>query len=164
MNVDLLRAVITVNNRQRLLPLHSLRERFNGALVGLRVSIMGLSFKPNTDDVRDAPSLGLIQALVDEGAEVLAFDPQASEAARGQLPDSVRLVDGPLEAADRAQAMVIITEWSDVVDADWEDVARCMLPPRFVFDGRNALDPGKMHRLGFEYVGIGRNHPPPPPY
>ena len=156
-SVDLLRAVINVNNRQRLLPLYALRERFNGALAGRRVGVLGLAFKPGTDDLRDAPSLDLVRALVDEGAEVQAFDPQAMEPARLTLPAAVRLVGSVTEAADRAQALVLLTEWGEIVNADWPALAERMLPPRFLFDGRNALDPVELSNLGFEYVGVGRN-------
>ena len=159
-SVDLLRSVINTNNRQRLLPLHALRQRFGGMIDGLGVGILGLAFKPGTDDVRDAPSLDLIRALVDEGAEVQAFDPEAMESARQAfplgLPPSVRLVEGVEEAANRTQALVLLTEWDSIVQSDWRVVARCMIPPRLVFDGRNALDPAEMNRLGFEYVGVGR--------
>ncbi len=159
-DVDLLRSVINTNNRQRLLPLHALRQRFEGALAGLRVGALGLAFKPETDDVRDAPSLDLIRALVDEGVEVRAFDPQAMESARSALPSSVKMVESVEEAADRAQAVALLTEWDEIVESDWQIVARCMTPPRLVFDGRNALDPGEMDRLGFEYVGVGRRPVP----
>ena len=155
-SVDLLRSVINTNNRQRLLPLHALRQRFGGAMEGLRVGILGLAFKPGTDDVRDAPSLDLIHALVDEGAEVQAYDPEAMEAARPSLPASVQLVDSVEEAANRTQALVLLTEWDSIVQSDWRVVSRCMIPPRLVFDGRNALDPSEMGRSGFEYVGVGR--------
>ena len=156
--MDLLRAVINVNNRQRLLPLYALRERFDGALAGRRVGVLGLAFKPGTDDLRNAPSLDLVRALVDEGAEVQAFDPQAMEPARLALPETVRLVSSAKEAADQAQALVLLTEWGEFVTADWSALAGRMLPPRFLYDGRNALDPVKLRNLGFEYVGVGRNY------
>ena len=159
-DVDLLRSVINTNNRQRLLPLYALRQRFDGALAGLRVGVLGLAFKPETDDVRDAPSLDLIRALVDEGVDVRAFDPQAMESARSELPSAVQLVGGVAEAADRAQAVVLLTEWGEIVESGWQIVARCMLPPRLVFDGRNALSPLDMKRLGFEYIGVGRGQAP----
>ena len=158
--VELLRSVINVNNRQRLLPLYALRQRFNGNMAGLRVAVLGLAFKPGTDDVRDAPSLDLIRALADEGAEVSAYDPHAVEAARPRLPGSVRLVDDLLEAADGARALALVTEWRQIVDADWEAVARRMSPPRFLYDGRNALDVPAMRRLGFEYASVGRSADP----
>ena len=93
---------------------------------------------------------------MDEGAEVQAFDPEAMESARPSLPSSVRLAEGVEEAANRTQALVLLTEWDSIVQSDWRIVARCMIPPRLVFDGRNALDPAEMNRLGFEYVGVGR--------
>jgi len=156
-NVELLRSVININNRQRLLPVYALRERFGGAIDGLRLGVLGLAFKPNTDDVREAPSLDMINTLCDDGAIVSAYDPEAIDTARPHLPPSVRLVDNVLEAANQAQAVVLVTEWPEFVDANWQDIARCMNPPRFVFDGRNALDSAKMRRLGFQYAGVGRN-------
>ena len=157
-NVELLRSVININNRQRLLPLYALRERFDANMAGLRVAVLGLSFKPDTDDIRDAPSLDLIRALVDEGAIVSAYDPEAMGAAGPHLPPSVQLAENALEAANQAQAVVLITEWRQFVNADWRDIARSMRPPRFVFDGRNTLDAVDMQRLGFEYTGVGRNN------
>ena len=122
----------------------------------IRIGVLGLTFKPETDDVRDAPSLDLVRALVDEGVEVRAFDPRAMDNARAALPPEARLVDGVPEAADRAQAVVLLTEWPEIVESDWRLVARCMLPPRLVFDGRNALSPATLETLGYEYIGVGR--------
>ena len=155
---ELLRSVITVNNRQRMLPLQALRERFV-RLSGLKVGVLGLAFKPDTDDVREAPSLDLINVLVGESADVSAYDPVAHDSARGSLPSSVRLADDPLNAASGAQALVVATEWTQIVNANWDDISRCMRPPRFIFDGRNALDPQAMEALGFEYQGVGRGGP-----
>ena len=156
-NVELLRSVININNRQRLLPLYALRERFDGNMAGLRVAVLGLAFKPNTDDVRDAPSLDLIQALAEDGAIVSAHDPEAMRTAAPHLPSGVRLTENVLEAADQAQAVVLMTEWRQFVNADWRDIARGMRPPRFIFDGRNALDAAQIRLMGFEYVGVGRS-------
>jgi len=167
-SVDLLRSVINVNNRQRMLPLYTLRQRFNGALNGVRVGVLGLAFKPETDDVRDAPSLSLIRELVDEGVQVLAFDPQANDTARRQLPSfdlrsgAVRLTASPVEAVEGAKAAVLLTEWPQIVRAEWPCIAAAMCPPRLLFDGRNALDPGAMRALGFEYAGVGRKRLPIP--
>ena len=156
LNMDLLKAVMSVNNRQRLLPLHVLRRRFNGDMSGLRVGILGIAFKPGTDDVRDAPSLDLIASLLDEGAKVKAFDPHAIRSARDELPSSVELVDAPADAADDAHAVILVTEWDEIVNADWAEIYRCMDQPHLLFDGRNALDAFEMKRLGFDYVGVGR--------
>ena len=128
-------------------------------MAGLRVAALGLAFKPNTDDIREAPSLDLIRALTEEGAIVSAYDPEAMDAARPHLPPTVLLTENALEAANQAQSMVLITEWAEFVEADWRDIARSMRPPRFLFDGRNALDAAEMQRLGSEYIGVGRNGP-----
>lgn len=154
-NFELLRSVITVNNRQRMLPLHALRERFS-KISGLRVGVLGLAFKPDTNDIREAPSLDLIKVLVNEGAEVSAYDPAAWESAAVSLPSSVKVVDDPLDAVIGIQALVVATEWEQIVTANWAKISQCMKPPRFLFDGRNALDPPTMETLGFEYHGIGR--------
>ena len=110
-NFELLRSVINVNNKQRLLPLYALRSRFGGAISGLKVGVLGLAFKPETDDVRDAPSLDLIRALVDEGVEVQAFDPRATHTAARELPSSAQIMDDPVEASAGAHALVLLTEW-----------------------------------------------------
>ena len=154
-NLELLRAVVTVNSRQRLAPLYALRERL-GRLSGVTIGILGLAFKPDTDDVREAPSVDLVHALVEEGARVRAYDPKAMEAAERVVSSDVALIRDPYECAEGAQALVLMTEWPEIVDADWEELADRARPPRFLFDGRNALGPGRMRDLGFEYRGIGR--------
>ena len=154
-SLELLRSVISVNNRQRLLPLYALRERFGG-LRGVSVGVLGLAFKPQTDDVRESPSIDLIRALGEEGAVVKAHDPKASSAAKGLLPGSVTLAPDPIVCAEGAQAVVLMTEWKEIVEADWAAIAAAAKLPRFLFDGRNALDPIRMRELGFEYLGVGR--------
>ena len=154
-NLELLRSVISVNNRHRLLPLFALRERF-GRLTGMSVAVLGLAFKPQTDDVRESPSIDLIRALVQEGAAVKAYDPKASSAAKGLLPESVTLATDPIVCAEGAQAVVLMTEWEEIVEADWRAIAAAAKLPRFLFDGRNALDPKHMRGLGFSYLGVGR--------
>ena len=153
---DLLSSVEVVNRRQRMRPLEALRERFNHNLLGLRVGVLGLAFKPGTDDLRDAPSLDLIAELVAEGAIVTAFDPGVGESALPLMPESVRLAGSIVAAAEEAQALVLLTEWEEFIQCDWRSVASAMLPPRFVFDGRNALDVRSLYDFGFEYMGIGR--------
>ena len=155
--LELLRAVVAVNRRQRLLPFHALLREFHGKVAGLRVAVLGLAFKPDTDDVREAPALDLIRTMADAGVEVSAYDPWANEAAHPHLPAEVHLAGDPVEAARGTYAVVLMTEWEQITGADWEAIAHGMLPPRYVFDGRNALDPVGMRELGFEYVGIGRS-------
>lgn len=154
-NFELLRSVITVNNRQRLLPLYALRERFGG-LLGIKVGVLGLSFKPHTDDVRESPSLDLIRLLVEEGAIVKVFDPKVSSISSGLVPESVHFASGPLGCAEECQALVLMTEWPEIVEADWESIANVMRLPRFMFDGRNALDSNALEGFGFRYRAVGR--------
>ena len=153
---NLLTEVVRVNDQQRRIPIDKLHARFRGRLEGLQVGVLGLAFKPETDDIREAPSLALVHELVERGAKVRAFDPIANAPASKALPSCVQFVDGPEETAEGAQALILLTEWQEIVGAEWEAMAAQMLPPKFVFDGRNALPARHMGRLGFEYVGIGR--------
>jgi UDPglucose 6-dehydrogenase len=152
---ELLRAVIAVNSRQCLLPLYALRERF-GRLAGLRAGILGLAFKPHTDDVRESPSTELIRQLLQEGVDVRAYDPMAMPRASRVLPAEVQFMDCPLACAEGAQALILMTEWPQIVESDWEEIAKQMRPPRLLFDGRNALDAARMLQMGFDYRGVGR--------
>jgi len=152
---ELLRAVINVNNRQRLLPIHALQKVFQ-SLKGVKVALLGLAFKPNTDDVREAPALDIARLLVEFGAEVRAYDPKAMESARPLIPNEVVCCSSALEALDSAQAAVLVTEWQELIDLPWERVAKLMIEPRFIFDGRNALDGRALMKLGFKYRGVGR--------
>ena len=154
-NFELLRSVITVNNRQKYLPFYALRQRF-GTISDLTVGVLGLAFKPNTGDIREAPAVSLIQQLIDDGACVRAFDPKATDAARKALPDNVTFTKSTMECADGCDAIILMTEWEEIVNADWKSVAARMNEARFMFDGRNALDPASMRKLAFEYHGIGR--------
>ena len=156
--LDLLTAVTAVNDRQRELPVRRLLARFGGNLEGVTVGVLGLAFKPGTSDVRGAVSLDVINALAEHGARVRAYDPQAVAAASPLLPESVRFGDTPEETAKGAQALLLLTEWAEIVEADWDAIAVKMRSPRFFFDGRNALNPLLLSQLGFEYMGIGRGN------
>ena len=158
LQLDLLRSVTSVNARQRLLPLVRLRSRFSENLVGVKVAVLGLAFKAGTNDIREAASLDLINTLVAEGAEVRAFDPQATTLARRVLPSCVDFVDSPESAARGTQALLLLTEWPEIVGANWVAIAGQMRTPKFVFDGRNMLVAEAMVNLGFEYEGVGRGH------
>lgn len=152
---ELLQSVIRVNNRQRLLPLHALRQQFR-SLYGVAVGVLGLAFKPQTDDVREAPSLDLIRLLAEEGALVSAYDPRAVHNAAQELPEAVSLTEDLLAATAGTQALVLLTEWPEIVGAEWGEIAKSMRAPQFLFDGRNALAPAQMTELGFRYHGVGR--------
>jgi UDPglucose 6-dehydrogenase len=154
-NLELLRAVIAINNRQRFLPFYALRQRF-GSVSRLCVGVLGLSFKPDTDDIREAPAIDLVRLLVEEGASVKAYDPRALGAAAKALPEAVSLVEDPLSCAEETNALVLMTEWPAIINADWRTIASLTHSPCFLFDGRNALDPEQMQAYGFEYQGVGR--------
>jgi len=148
---DLLKAVIDVNNRQRLLPLIHL----NRALPDLwnrKVAVLGLAFKPLTDDVRESPALDIIPLLIEEGAEVTAYDPVAGDI----NIDGAKRVDSVWEALDGASAMVLVTEWAEFVELDWTKVRAHLADPGIVFDGRNALDAAAVEAAGLKYMGVGR--------
>jgi len=150
---QLLNAVIEVNELQKRRVVQKLLGHL-GSLVGKRVALLGLAFKPQTDDMREASSLVLAARLQGEGAEVVAYDPVAAEAARDLL-DGVELRDSALAALDGADAAVLVTEWPEFAELDWGEAAGRMARPLLV-DGRNFLDPKTLTRAGFEYEGIGR--------
>ncbi|HEY5816132.1 MAG TPA: UDP-glucose/GDP-mannose dehydrogenase family protein [Solirubrobacterales bacterium] len=150
---QLLGAVIEVNELQKRRVVQKLAGRL-GSLVGKRVALLGLAFKPDTDDMREASSLVLAARLQGEGAEVVAYDPVAVEAAR-ELLDGVELRDSALGALEGADAAVLVTEWDEFAGLDWNEAASRMANPLLV-DGRNFLDPKKLTSAGFEYEGIGR--------
>ena len=153
---ELLRAVINVNERQWQLPRRALRDRFGDSLQGLKIAILGLTFKPGTGDLTEAPAVKLAHALAAEGAQLTAYDPSVRNGEVAVLPVNVQIAPDVSAATSRAQAVVVITEWSEIVGADWVAISHGMAPPRFVFDGSNALDPVNMRAAGFEYVGVGR--------
>ena len=148
---QLLNAVIEVNELQKRRVIGKLQQHL-GSLRGKTVTLLGLAFKPNTDDVREAPSLVLAGRLVAEGADVRAWDPVAN--GNAVLPRATICAD-PLEALDGADAAVLVTEWSQLAVLDWAEAASRMRNPLLI-DGRNMLDPVVMREAGFTYEGIGR--------
>jgi UDPglucose 6-dehydrogenase len=150
---QLLSAVIEVNELQKRRVVHKLQRRL-GSLAGKRVALLGLAFKPDTDDMREASSLVLAARLQGEGAGVVAYDPVAAEAARGLL-DGVEFRASALEAVEGADAAVLVTEWPEFAELDWGEAAARMARPLLI-DGRNFLDAEKLRAAGFDYEGIGR--------
>jgi UDPglucose 6-dehydrogenase len=150
---QLLTAVIEVNELQKRRVLKKL-EKHLGALAGRTIALLGLAFKPDTDDMREASSLVLASRLEGEGAEVRGYDPVAEEAARELLPH-VEFRDSVAEALDGAHAAVLVTEWPEFAELDWEALRDRMATPLLV-DGRNFLDPATVRSAGFTYEGIGR--------
>ncbi len=150
---QLLGAVIEVNELQKRRVVQKLQAHL-GSLAGKRVALLGLAFKPNTDDMREASSLVLAARLEGEGAQVSAYDPVAAGAAR-DLFDAVEFRDAALEALEGADAAILVTEWPEFAELDWSAAAEKMARPLLI-DGRNFLDAKLLREAGFEYEGIGR--------
>ena len=130
-------------------------DRFGDDLGGMTVAVWGLAFKPNTDDMREAPSLITIEGLLERGARIVAHDPEASTEARRRLGDRIELLEDDYEVLDGASALVIHTEWNPYRRPDFERMKGALAKP-IVFDGRNLYDPERMAGLGFEYYSVGR--------
>jgi len=150
----LLTAVIDINRDQRMLAVDKLAECV-GELSGTTIGLLGLSFKPNTDDMREAPSIDIARVLVARGAGVRAYDPAAMERARELMPELEYRRDA-YEVADGADGVVVVTEWNEFRQLDLRRLQRSMRNPVLV-DGRNIYDPERMRSLGFTYRGVGRN-------
>jgi UDPglucose 6-dehydrogenase len=162
--LSLLDATLRVNDRQRALLAERVVERFGAVLTHVTIGLWGLAFKPGTDDLREAPSLVVIDELLRRGARVRAFDPVAmpNAARRWQGRAALEFAADPYEAVDGVDALVIATEWREFRSPDFERLRESMKQP-VIFDGRNLFDPSAMHARGFEYRAIGRAVPDPVP-
>ena len=151
----LLRATVEVNTRQRQVVLQKLQEALK-IIKGKTIGLLGLAFKPNTDDLRDAPALGIAASLLEMGARVKAFDPIANDACRREYPDlKIEYADTAAALAEDCDAVVIVTEWEEFRYLDLAQLAEAMRAPVLI-DGRNVLDPQMVEAAGFKYKGIGR--------
>jgi UDPglucose 6-dehydrogenase len=153
--LQVLEAVELANDRQKNRLFEKLERALDGRLRGARIAIWGLAFKPNTDDMREAPSLVLIDALHNAGASVTAHDPAAMTAAQRMIGDGVRFAPSNYEAIEGADALVVVTDWNEYRHPDFNRMKAAMKSP-VVIDGRNLYDRGKMRSLGFVYDSIGR--------
>ncbi len=151
-----LKAVTDVNRDQKKLLVGKVTSYFGDDLRGLTIGVWGISFKPNTDDIREAPALTIIKGLLERGAAIAAYDPQAMKNASEVLGDSVRFASSVYDAVTGADALVLVTEWTEFREPDFPRMAEIMSQP-VIFDGRNVFNPGKLRKLGFTYFGIGRN-------
>jgi UDPglucose 6-dehydrogenase len=151
---QLLNSVIEVNELQKRRVMAKISKHLD-SLVGKRVALLGLAFKPDTDDMREASSLVLAARLDGEGASVAAFDPIAKERARELLP-GVEMADSAMDALEGADAAVLVTEWPEFAELDWAEVAKRMANPPLLVDGRNFLDPKVVRDAGITYEAIGR--------
>ncbi len=158
-DAKILAAVEAVNMNQKSVLLHKIVKHFGEDLSGLSFAVWGLSFKPNTDDMREAPSLVIINGLLDRGAKVVAHDPVAIEEARHLFADNAAIdfVDDPYSATENADALLIVTEWKVFRSPDFGRLKQ-QLKQAVIFDGRNIYEPEQMTEQGFEYFGIGRSN------
>jgi UDPglucose 6-dehydrogenase len=152
----MLRAVMEINYDQRKRFVTKLRHILGG-FRGKSVGVLGLSFKPNTDDMRDAPSVEVVNLLLYEGARVKAYDPVAMENAQRVLGDSITYCEDPYETAEGVDALLLVAEWNEFKQLDMERIMQSMRRP-VLADGRNIYDPHRMRELGFTYRGMGRGY------
>ncbi|HZY58104.1 MAG TPA: UDP-glucose/GDP-mannose dehydrogenase family protein, partial [Rubrobacteraceae bacterium] len=152
----LLDAAVAVNEHQRKQVISKLQRDLH-TLKGKRIALLGLTFKPNTDDLREAPSLEIARSLDQRGARTVGYDPVAGKKAASLLPSLVRVVFDPYETLRGAHAAVVVTEWEEVRTLDLERAAALMKPPKLFVDGRNVYDPRSMRDFGLLYRGFGRS-------
>ena len=152
----ILSSVMQVNDNQRIILANKIINRFNGNLKGLNIAVWGLAFKPNTDDIREAPALFIIEKLLEAGATVKAFDPEAMPNVQKTLGDRIIYVNEPYEALIEADALAIVTEWSQFRAPGFKIMKQLMRQPH-IFDGRNLYDLDQMSEEGFYYESMGRS-------
>ena len=159
-DAELVQAVEAVNERQKRVMLDKIRVHFDGELAGRTFALWGLAFKPNTDDMREAPSRVIIEALLAEGARVRAYDPVANDEARHLYPDTpgLEILEDAYAAADGADALVLVTEWRQFRSPDFARLKELLTEP-VLFDGRNLYDPLMIRRSGFTHYAVGRGAP-----
>jgi len=151
---QILKAVESVNEKQKVRLLAKMQKHF-GSLQGKRIAVWGLSFKPKTDDMREAPAVPLLNGLVEAGASVQAYDPEAMKVARSIFGSKVQFAEKSYDALKGADALVIVTEWNEFREPDFTRIRKMMRTP-VIFDGRNIYSPEQIRSLGFTYYSIGR--------
>ncbi len=151
----ILNAVMEVNQKQKQHLIPKIKSHFNGDLKGKHFALWGLAFKPNTDDIREAPSLELISSLLSEGATISAFDPEAMKNVRQLIGDDISYAESQYEALESADALIIATEWNEFRTPDFSKIEQS-LKGKVIFDGRNLFDLATMKELGYHYESIGR--------
>lgn len=151
----LLKATDEINDEARIHFIEKIKKHFSGSVKGKKIAVLGLSFKPDTDDMRFAPSITVINALIKDGAEVTAYDPVAIENAKKVLPPGITYAKSAYDAAKNADAVAVVTEWNEFRQLDMVKLAK-ELKDRVLFDGRNMYDPQVMKDLGYMYYGVGR--------
>jgi len=153
--LHILEAVHRVNRSQRQRFLQKVLEHFGDQVQGRRIAVWGLAFKPRTDDMREAPSVDIIEGLLDRGATVSAYDPEAADQARQVFGSRIELAPNNYACVEGADALLVVTEWQAFRNPDFDRIKDAMLSPA-VFDGRNIYSPDVMREMGFTYYGVGR--------
>jgi UDPglucose 6-dehydrogenase len=154
LNPRILNSVMEINYERRTAAVSSVERMIGGSLKGKTVGLLGLAFKPNTDDMRDAPAIDIAQALIKAGAKVRAYDPVAMHVARPLLPD-VEMFDDSYKMAETCDALMVVTEWNEFKHLDLEKVKSLLNTP-VIYDGRNIYEPHHMNEMGFTYRAVGR--------
>lgn len=154
-HLQVLTAVELVNDKQKEIIFHKIYSHFKGNLKGKHFGIWGLSFKPNTDDMREAPSLVVISKLLETGATVKAYDPVAMEETKHKIGDKIQYASDPYDAANNADALILMTEWQEFRTLNYSILSK-ILKSKVVFDGRNIYEPSEMSEEGYTYYSIGR--------
>jgi UDPglucose 6-dehydrogenase len=152
---NILKAVMHVNEKQKTYFLPRIKKYFNDNIKNKRITLWGLAFKPNTDDIREAPALAIIDELLKEGAVITAFDPEAMANVKKKLGDKINFAANEYDAIKDCDALVVATEWNEFRTPDFDRMVSLM-KNKAIFDGRNVYEPGKMRELGFHYESIGR--------
>ena len=152
---EILKAVMTVNEDQKTVLFPKMKNYFRGDLKGKKIALWGLAFKPDTDDIREAPALYMIDALLNEGAQVVAFDPEAMNNVKGLLGDRIAYAADEYKALEGADALLICTEWGIFRNPDFAKIGT-LLKDKVIFDGRNLFETAEMNDKGFYYTSIGR--------
>jgi len=151
----LLKAVEQVNERQKGILVEKVKGHFGSDLSGLTFAVWGLSFKPRSDDMRDAPSITVIESLLKAGGKIQAFDPEAMDEAKKIFGDQIQCVHRNYDALPGAAALLVLTEWNEFRRPDFQRIKKLLQHP-VIFDGRNVYDPGDLRKIGFKYYSIGR--------
>ncbi len=152
---EILKAVEKVNALQKLSLVDKIKSFYKGDLKAKHIALWGLAFKPNTDDIREAPALSIIDALTSAGATVTAYDPEAMPNVKAQIGDKIKYANSQYEALTGADFLIIATEWSEFRTPDFERIEK-EIKNKIIFDGRNLFEVNKMKELGYHYVSIGR--------
>jgi UDPglucose 6-dehydrogenase len=156
MEMKILQAVEEVNRRQRDIILQKITGHFGPDLSGKTFAVWGIAFKPNTDDLREAPALPIINGLLQRGAKIKAYDPEAGTGARKIFGEKIEVTDGPYQAVQGSDALVLVTEWGEFRHPNFERIRKTLKSP-VIFDGRNIYDAKILRELGFVYFGMGRS-------